>query len=283
MVTGVQAIVADVKRKRELSGLADEVVVRSVERTLRSFPKLRAQLDRPFSEFSRRKDYKEFRSTVRGKLREIYGVFELDKKGERPGLVRAGQDKALLTLHQSSKERLAWYPRVYEEIFARTGKPESILDLGCGANPYSYAFLGCTPRYIAVDLPSRELELLGSYFRQRGINGRVLGIDLSSSDAAGRVRELGEVDVCFCFKLLDSLESAVRQSSKRLLRAVRARWLVVSFPTLSLGGGRAIRRERRAWFENFLSRQGWSYERFSIPNEIFYVIRTSSLPTAGPQ
>lgn len=270
-------MVTDIKRKRELSGLADGIVRGKVTKALRARPKLHAQLDRPFREVSRRSDYKELRSEVRRQLREIYGVFDLDEKRRRERLVRDGDVTSphvieqLLSFHQSSKERLPFYPRIYKYIFARTGKPGSVLDLGCGANPYSYSLLGCTPRYVAVDLPSDELELITTFFSRAGIRGEVRGSDLVEEyDALG---VLGTFDVCFCFKLLDSLETVERHSSKRLLGAVDAQWLIVSFPTLSIGGRSPIKKERRAWFERFLAKERWVYETVEVPNEVFYVIK----------
>ncbi|RME30964.1 hypothetical protein D6789_04110 [Candidatus Woesearchaeota archaeon] len=269
-------IITDIKRKRELAGLADTVVRGKVLKALRAQPKLSSLLDRPFKEFSRRADYKALRREVRRRLREIYGVFDLDNKRQREALVSKGDVRdmtvvrQLLALHQSSKERLPFYPRVYREIFSRTGVPSTILDIGCGANPYSYHFLGCKPRYVAVDLPSDELALLNTFFERAGIDGEVKGLDVV--DDADCIGKLGSFDVCFCFKLLDSLETVKRHSAKKVLGSLNAQWIIVSFPTLSIGGGKRIKQERRTWFEHFLAKQEWSYESFEIPNEVFYII-----------
>jgi hypothetical protein len=88
-------------------------------------------------------------------------------------------------------------------------------------------------------------------------------------------------DVIFMLKLLDTLETIKRHHTKKLIPrlAEHAQWIVVSFATQSLGGNKTISDSRRTWFESFLARQkescGWTYDTFSIPNEKFYLIRTS--------
>ena len=166
-------------------------------------------------------------------------------------------------MHQSSKERLPQYEETYRRIFAITGKPASILDLACGANPYSYTLLGCKPTYFAIDLPSEELKGVAAYLRGLGIKGGVLGGDIVRSPLPDR---LPHVDICFLFKALDTFETQKRNCSGPLLEMVKATWIVVSFPTMSLGGKKRIRDERRAWFEKLVVRRGWHSENFSIGN-----------------
>lgn len=272
-------IVEDVKRKRELEGLDEGTVRGKVTRALRVMPKLREKLEQqPFREVARSARYKELRRTVREELREIYGVFDLDAKRQRAALVANvappvddATVESLLSFHQSSRERLPHYHHIYEELFRITGTPESILDLGCGANPYSYPWLGCTPAYFAVDLPGQQLTLIQDFFARLGVEGRVEGVDLV--DESERVRHFGHIDVIFCFKLLDSLETVRRGSAARLLEHVDAEWLIVSFPTMSIGGGKHIRKERRTWFEKLIAKRGWKATTFEVPNEIFYIVK----------
>ncbi len=268
------AVVAAIKQKKELDGLDDDFVRGKVTAALAKEPKLRAKLEaaKGFREFSRSKEFKELKRTVREELRKVYGVFQEEKR--RGGKSSTDVAEERLRAHQSSAERLPHYDEVYQRIFAITGEPRSILDLGCGANPYSYDALGCAPFYVAVDLPNDELQAVAKFFKERGIDGEVLGLDLAREynrlDALTAARPF---DVAFLFKLLDSLEAARRNVSGKLLDAVHATWLVVSFPTVSIGGGKRIRKERRAWFEKLLRRKGWHWEEFAIENEVFYVVK----------
>lgn len=277
----LEQVVHAVKRKKELESLDDSVVLKKVKGALRREPKIAKKLEKAkkFSEFSRSGEFKELKRLVREELRKVFGVFDKDEKREKRTLLSSidadPQDRAaiqrLLALHQSSKERLPHYAEIYRRIFAITGEPKIILDLGCGFNPYSYDDLGCAPFYIAVDLPNSDLEQIGRFFKRKGLHGYTFGLDLTAEHE--KLRSMHRVDVAFLFKLLDSLETVTRHVSTGLLDDVNARWLIVSFPTVSIGGKKRIASERRAWFEKILARKRWKHERFELGGEIFYVIR----------
>ena len=261
-------ITAAVKKKKELSGMADEFVKEKVEKILTKEKKIKGKISKSksFKEFSRSKEFKELKSIVREELRKVYGVFQ------KPGGKNTIEEK--LKAHQSSEERYPHYEEIYTKIVSMIGKPKSILDLGCGANPYSYDYLGCSPTYIAIDLPNDELQSIADFFKEKGITGDVYGIDLVKEyEKLGALMENNRVDVAFLFKLLDSLETIKRHISGKVLDAVNATWLIVSFPTISIGGKKHIKKERRVWFEKLLKRKGWNWQEFDVGNEAFYVIR----------
>ena len=78
----------------------------------------------------------------------------------------------------------------------------------------------------------------------------------------------------FLFKALDSLEAVARHASKPFLASLPTRFLVVSFALRSIGGNTSIGSNRRKWFENFCSKQGWELQTLQVPNELFYVVKT---------
>jgi|GEM_PF-543221 len=268
-------IVTAIKGKRELSTLDDAYVRDRIQKILKKERRISEKIaqSKSFKEFSRSAEFKALKSLVREELRKVYGVFQKEKKkGERGKNENASPEEKLLS-HRSSAERYAYYEEIYKKLFSITGKPTTLLDLGCGANPYSYAMLGCTPYYVAVDLPSSDLQEIADFFRKRKIEGEVLGVDLVNNYAkVGLLLESNHFDVAFLFKLLDSLETVKRNISGKLLDAVNATWLVVSFPTVSIGGKKHIKKERRAWFEKLLARKGWYYEELSVGNEVFYLV-----------
>lgn len=281
-------IVSAIKEKRELSGLDNEYVKEKIRKVLIQDKKIRTKIGsaKSFKELSRSKEFSELKKVVRTELRAIYGVFDLDEKRERKGLIKRLNKKnitreergkiaqQLLLLHKSSKERIEQYEKIYKRIFTITGLPDSILDLGCGTNPYSYSYLGCRPTYIAMDLPSDDLKDIAEFFKTEGIDGEAIGIDLVKEYAKlGELLKERTVDIVLLFKLLDSLESVKRNISGKLLENLHARWIVVSFPLVSIGGRKVIRNERRAWFEKLLEKKELKYEKFIISNELFYVIK----------
>jgi len=283
-------IILAIKEKRELEDLDTGYIKEKIEKITKQNKKIRSKLEHAnsFKEFSRSGEFAELKKLVRAELRKVYGVFDLDEKKQRKELLeKLKKEKSntknndekkiireLLLLHQSSKERIDYYDEIYKKIFSITDTPASILDLGCGANPYAYAYLGCTPVYVAMDLPSDDLKDIAAFFKIEGIDGEAMAVDLVKDyEKLGELLKQNPVDMIFLFKVLDSLETVKRNISGKLLDNLHARWIVVSFPLISLGGGKAIRSERRAWFEKLLARRDLHYETFSVPNEIFYVIR----------
>ena len=263
----------------------DNFVKQKIEKILQQDKRIREKVEgaNSFKELSRSKEFTELKKLVRAELRAVYGVFDLDEKRERRellGRLRENPGSAdvilrLLLLHQSSKERAQRYLEVYRRIFAVTGTPDAVLDLGCGANPYSYPFLRCRPRYVAADLPSDALDDIAEFFHIEGITGKAVGIDLVKEyEKLGLLLKENNIDIVFLFKVLDSLESVKRNISGKVIDALAgAKWVVVSFPTISLGGRKRIGEERRAWFEKLLARRKLSYEKFGVGDEVFYVVR----------
>lgn len=230
-----------------------------------------------WSEFERSKECKVVSKQVRGRLREVYGVFWSDQKREAllKSLIESPSLEAhskLLALHASTKERLPYYEEVYENIFSVAGKPKKILDLACGLNPFSYPYLGCKPEYIANELCGADAEFVQSFFDGLNIPGKAFAFDLLNFEETPFLPFLSS-DVCFLFKALDSLEAIRWGFSETFLPKIPSKHLVVSFSTRSLGGKKEIRQSKRSWFERLLGKNRWAYKTFEIQNEYFYVIK----------
>jgi len=272
----VDQVVGAVKRKQELAALDDAFVRERIQKILKKERRISEKISKSnsFKEFSRSAEFKALKSLVREELRKVYGVFQKEKKGTKRKISagNASPEERLRT-HQSSDERFLFYPEVYKKLFAITGKPTTLLDLGCGANPYSYAYLTCAPYYVAVDLPSQDLQDIADFFRSKKVKGEVFGIDLVKDyKKVGQLLDQNHFDIAFLFKLLDSLETVKRNISRSLLDSINATWLVVSFPTVSIGGKKHIKKERRTWFEKLLTRKGWHWQEFEVGEEVFYVV-----------
>ena len=80
-------------------------------------------------------------------------------------------------------------------------------------------------------------------------------------------------DVAFLLKMLPSLEQQEKGSSARLLGALRAPFVVVSFPTESLGGREKGMRVHYASFaDNIAQEYGCLAATIEHPSETFYVL-----------
>ena len=77
-----------------------------------------------------------------------------------------------------------------------------------------------------------------------------------------------KADLCFMFKLLDSLETMRKNISKDLISSVDAKFIVVSFPTKTLSG-KPLSTKRLGWFRKLVG----IYSEFEVRNELFYIIK----------
>jgi hypothetical protein len=277
---------SDIMAKKELSNLNTDFVQEKVTRLFSLNEKLKKRVLEKFEKcsydyekFKRTKERDELLKKARSELREIYGVFVLEDEKKKRSLLEsliknptAEANDRILEAHKSTNERLQYYDLVYKKIFEITGIPKSIVDLACGLNPFSYPYLGCKPDYLACDISDEDLKFIAEYFKAMNINGKTLRIDLVKDNNDVICITKGK-DVCFLFKALDTLEAAKRNISRELLKNVQSSHAVVSFATKSIGGRKSIRKERRAWFEKIVAKNGWKSSVFELPNEIFYIIQ----------
>jgi len=204
---------------------------------------------------------------IKAKLHRLYGAFQTTKRSKRDKLLENGDIEGILKTNRSSKERLGDYNILYKKIFAITGIPKRIIDLGCGLNPISYVYLGCKPKYSAYDVNEGEINFINKFFEKFGIDGKAEVFDLVSED----VKNLHEADVCFLFKVLEVIEDKGYKLAEKIVSDVNCRFVVVSFATETLSG-RKMRYPTRGWFERLCERLNYEWRKVEIKNEVFYVV-----------
>ena len=74
------------------------------------------------------------------------------------------------------------------------------------------------------------------------------------------------------FKTLDSLETLRKGITKDILKKIKSKVIIISFPTRTLSG-KMLSKKRLVWFNKMLS----DYSIFEIENEIFYIINKTKL------
>ncbi|MFH1455816.1 MAG: hypothetical protein ABIF40_02615 [archaeon] len=259
----ITELVEEVKKKKELRSLDYEFVKSVVDSVVKTFDK----------DLSKKKHQKEVVKESRRILREVYGAFKLHKFHKANDLVDEissitdleTHDK-VLSLHTSTKERLPFYSEIYLKIFSVTGNVNSVLDLGCGLNPISYPYMNKRNlKYYATELTEDDAKLLNKYFSKLKIKGEAFALDLTI------IPMLPKADVCFMFKLLDTLETIKKNVSKELVHSLNVKWLVVSFPTRTLGGKNKISKNRLSWFKQII--KDYKYEEFEVFNEVFFIVK----------
>lgn len=261
----LQQLIIEVKKKKELRELAEEFVKKQLIIILNQNPQIQLQLKSKFNPKS--SDYKQIIKLTRNKLRRAYGLFRQEK-------IDLGTDDylELLKKHSSTRERLEIYPRLYSQIFKITGKPKTILDLGCGLNPLSIEFMNlkCL-NYYAYDLNEKEIEILNRYFQKsQSFCGQTEIFDITELE---KLKNLPKADLCFLFKMTDILDAGKGHKNTEIaLQNIPARFIIVSFPTKTMSG-KPMNAPRRKWMEWLCNRLGYGYQILEFENEIFYVIK----------
>lgn len=221
---------------------------------------------------------KEAEKAIKARLHQLYGSYvgEGWLKDARKILTRMecgeldGSTAAqkLLTLHSSTKERLAHIDECYNRIFAICGKPATVLDIACGLNPLSFYTLGLKGiSLLAQDAGNEVVEVLNRFFALVGMaNARA-----EVGDALGSLPP-DLFDLALVMKFLPLTERMEKGGALRLLSGIHARHIVVSFPTRSLSGKNVgMERNYSEWFEG-LGFDGEIMDRFVCGDEVFYVV-----------
>ncbi|MFH0701439.1 MAG: hypothetical protein V2A62_03305 [Candidatus Woesearchaeota archaeon] len=253
-------IVSEIKQKKELRSINDAVVLEQLQKYLTQHPRLKLENPRSF-------EYRQMIKDVRAKLRRSYGLFREEKVEVRD----FKEVKSILESHSSTRERLPFYSELYCKIFKITGFPQTILDLGCGINPFSYSFMHLKGvEYYAYDINEKEVELINRFFTEKKISGKAQVLDVFK---ANLVQKMSAADVAFMFKITDILDQGKgHKKTEEIMLAVPARYVVVSFPTLTMSG-KPMNAPRRKWMEWLCQRLGLEYKILEFENEIFYVVR----------
>jgi hypothetical protein len=259
----ISRLVWKIKEKKELRGINDELIKKEILEFLRKNPKL--------AEVSgeRSANFRRIVKNVRLELHKSYGIFQTKGKKEIYDYLAQLDIKKILSLNLSTRERIGIYPELYKKIFEITGKPDSIMDLGCGFNPFSFSFMKLdSAKYHAFDINEEDIKLLNDYFKLIGMKGEAEIFNIKS----GNFEMLPSVDACFLFKVLESIESKGHKLSEKLIKALKCRWIIASFSLKTISGRKMIYPQRQ-WFEVMLSRIGLEYKILRFENEIFYVIK----------
>ncbi|MDD5193085.1 MAG: hypothetical protein PHF67_00710 [Candidatus Nanoarchaeia archaeon] len=264
----INQILEKVKQNKKYRTISDEIVLDEIQNYLKKNPNesvndlmiksIRKNLHRLYSSYSRGKKHKK--NKLLEELRKNQNDLEIIKK--------------ILGTVVSAKERLYEYEKIYSEIFKITGKPATILDLGCGLNPISFPFMNLKKLdYYAYDIDEEDIQFLNEYFKlmkSKGLNGRAQILNVRDFE---KISKLPSSDLIFLLKIIDLIDINNHKSSEELIKILikKTRFIVASFATRTISG-KPMNLPRRRGFEFMLKRIGLKFETFSIKNEVFYVI-----------
>ncbi len=180
--------------------------------------------------------------------------------------------RAIMAGHTSTRERLPILDEFYTTLLAAVPAPGRVLDIACGLNPLARPWmpLPAAVDYVAYDIYSNQMAFLNDFFALTGVAGRA-----EVRDVIGRPPD-EPADLALILKTLPCLEALDRRAPERLLDAVNAPRLIVSFPAQTLGGrrkGMAAHYETR--FRGLLEARGWPAERFAFATELAFIVEKS--------
>ena len=286
----ISAVCTFVKKKKQLSGISDETIKNEMNRLLKREPNLEKNLSKAnLSHFEKNFYFRKTVKAIRKTLHKTHGVFQIKGLSERKLLLKElkeRKDKRDLKLHEkllstslSTKERNAFYPTIYKEIFSITSKPRSILDLGSGLNPISFPFMFLKSlQYVATEISENEIAILNEYFelmKDEGLNGKAIPLDLKEKSALEEIGKISSVDLCLMLKLFDSTNLSKKKRyiwMENMIKNLKSEWLVVSFPTKTLSQ-KAMKVKERRWFELMLRRINLEFHKIEESTEVFYIIK----------
>jgi 16S rRNA (guanine(1405)-N(7))-methyltransferase len=197
------------------------------------------------AELKKQRSFKDAVKATRNKLHQVGSAYQeagipyerlaagLDALGAAPDphALRAWC-RGAMQLHASTQERLPLLERFFAETLATIAPLESVLDLACGLNPLAIPWMPLAPgaRYFACDIYADMTSFLNHFFPAAGVDGQAWVCDLAAAVPQQAVQ------VALLLKTIPCLEQLDKSIGARLLDAVPAEHLLVSFPARSLGG-----------------------------------------------
>jgi len=233
-------------------------------------------------ELANRRSLKDAVKAVRNKLHQVGGAYQetlidyahfLRELESLPADLRHPDMQAFclkaMRSHASTRERLPILETFFRETLAETSPVASVLDVACGLNPLALPWMPLPSgvRYTACDIYSDQIDFLNHFFAAAGVNGQAEVCDLTT-----RIPDQ-PVDLALVLKTIPCLEQVDKTIGARLLDALPARRLLVSYPAHSLGGrSKGMVANYSAAFERLIQGRGWDVRRFEFATELAFLV-----------
>lgn len=172
--------------------------------------------------------------------------------------------------HASTRERLPFIERFYQEILTPIGIIDSMMDVACGLNPLALPWMPVLKncQITVCDIYTDQIEFLNLFFAHFEIDGKATTCNLIQTLPKQAVK------VALILKTIPCLEQIDKNIGQRLLSGLPAENLVVSFPSKSLGGHvKGMRQHYAAHFNELVALFPWSVQQIKFDNEDVYIIK----------
>jgi 16S rRNA (guanine(1405)-N(7))-methyltransferase len=226
------------------------------------------------AELAKRRSFKEAVKETKNTLHQVAGMFAGEKPPYGAWLAEVEtRDRAslrqVMSHHASTRERLPILDSFYATIFAGLHPIHSMLDVACGLNPLAIPWMGLAQgaTYHAVDIYDDMMAFLQTAFNGMGVNGKAESRDVVADCPSD------PVDVALVLKAIPCLEQLDKRAGRILLDTIRARHVVVSFPTRTVGGRSiGMRGHYEAHFNELIAGRSVAVKRHEFENELIFVL-----------
>jgi 16S rRNA (guanine(1405)-N(7))-methyltransferase len=176
---------------------------------------------------------------------------------------------AVMRHHASTRERLPILGEFYGTVFGRLPPIRRVLDVACGLNPLALPWMALAEgaEYVACDVDAGMVGFLGEYFAFAPVAGRAVVRDIVADPPTEAA------DLALVLKTIPCLEQLDKAAGSRLLEALDAPYLLVSFPARSLGGRqRGMAGHYAAHFAELVAGRGWGVEELAFGSEVAFLV-----------
>lgn len=226
------------------------------------------------AELAKRASLKDAIKATKNRLHQVGGMYFNDhaKYARWFDELRTSDDlratcKQIMQHHASTRERLPMLDEFYAAIFADLAPIHSVLDIACGLNPLAIPWmpLAADATYHAVDIYEDMMSFLQSAFGVLGVEGVTEVRDVLHDHPTD------QVEVALVLKAIPCLEQLDKAAGRKLMDTIRARHIVVSFPTRTVGGKNVgMRANYEAHFGEIVVDQSWQVKRFEFEGELVF-------------
>ncbi|MFN8513828.1 MAG: hypothetical protein U0232_17260 [Thermomicrobiales bacterium] len=176
---------------------------------------------------------------------------------------------AVMRHHASTRERLPILDQFYATLFSRLPPIRRVLDVACGLNPLALPWIPLAEgaEYVACDVDAAMVGFLGDFLALTPITGRAVVRDIVADPPTE------PADLALVLKAIPCLEQLDKAAGTRLLDALNAPYLLVSFPARSLGGRqRGMVEHYGAHFAELVAGRGWEVEELAFGSEVAFLV-----------
>jgi hypothetical protein len=209
-------------------------------------------------------------NNARSLLRKYFGAFMTNRIIKR-------KEPSVLQYHHSSKKRD--YETYYQEIFEGLPNFEHAIDLGSGANGYSFNKLKEKTgirTYTGIEASGQIVENINEYFKDLPEQPMMIQEDLLNQEAIKNIiKKPTGTKIFLLLQVIDALEAMKKDYSKQLLTLIEQTMnkkdlLVISWPLKSLGGKNFT--TKRQWIKEYLKETFNTKKELVISDEKIFVL-----------